>query len=60
MTNKKVRKVVVKPKKPSNKIYLANLIAVLGNGDVVHLDTTKVDIVDKLTNKPLFKAKEVK
>ncbi len=59
MTNKP-RKVVVKPNKPSNKIYLANLLAVLGNGDVVHIDTTKVDILDKLTGKPLFKAEEKK
>lgn len=58
MTNKKVRKVVVKPKPVSNKIYLANLMAVLADGSVVHLDTTKVDIIDKVTGKPLFKVKE--
>lgn len=57
MTNKPRPKKVV-AKKPSNKIYLANLMAVLGNGDVVHLDTTKVDIIDKVTGKPLFKVKE--
>lgn len=58
MTNKPVRKVVVKPKKPSNKVYLANLMAVLADGSVVHLDTTKVDIIDRLTGNPLFKVKE--
>lgn len=57
MTNKP-KKIVKKIAKPSNKIYLANLMAVLGNGDVVHLDTTKVDIIDKITGKPLFSVKE--
>lgn len=49
-----------KQAQPSKKIYLANLMAVLGNGDVVHLDTTKVSIIDIKTGKPLFKPKEQK
>lgn len=44
----------------SKKMYLANLMAVMANGDVVHLDTTKVMIVDIKTSKPLFKPKEKK
>lgn len=45
-------------KKPSTKVYLVNLLAVLANGSVVHLDMTKVVLTDKLTGKPLFTEKE--
>jgi len=41
-------------------IRLANLLAVLDNGDVVKLDIQKVTVIDKDTSKPLFKEKEQK
>lgn len=42
------------------KIVLANLLAVLGDGSVVQLDTTKVAVIDIATSKPLFNPTETK
>lgn len=49
-----------KQAQPSTKVTLVNLIMVLGNGNVVIADLSKIDIIDKVTKKPLFKIKEIK
>jgi len=37
------------------KVKIVNIIAVMDNGSVVHLDLSKISIIDKGTKKPLFK-----
>lgn len=49
-----------KQAQPSTKVVLVNLIMVMANGSVVMADLSKIDIVDKVTKKPLFKVKESK
>lgn len=42
------------------KLVLANLLAVMANGNVIPLDIKKVSLVDTATGKPLFKPQEKK
>lgn len=45
---------------PKEELRVANILIILANGSIVTLDISKVNIVDKETNRPLFNTPEVK
>lgn len=47
-----------KQAQPSTKVGLVNLLAVLHDGSVVHLDLGKVSVINKATKMPIFKEKK--